>query len=73
MEPPVLEGAAPPGFSSDSGEPNVWSAALLYALFGLALVGIGLWLERRQPSDSPSLPPSRASLQLRRGATAESR
>ena len=39
------------GFSSDSGEPSVWGAALLYALFGLVLVAIGLWLERRKPAE----------------------
>ncbi|MGH3142657.1 MAG: hypothetical protein ACRDO9_05955 [Gaiellales bacterium] len=48
---PVFEGVDTPGFSSDNGEPNVWSAALLYALFGLVLVAIGLWLERRKPAE----------------------
>ena len=57
VEPPVLEGVAPPGFSSGSGESNVWSAALLYGLFGLALVGIGLWLERRQPVEAEAPTP----------------
>jgi hypothetical protein len=40
------------GFTSDSGEPNVWGASLLYALLGLVLVAIGLWLERRRPPES---------------------
>jgi hypothetical protein len=44
-------GTAPGGFSSDSGEASVWGAAMLYALFGLALVAIGLWLERRKPAE----------------------
>jgi hypothetical protein len=48
---PINEGAVPPGFTSDSGEPSVWGAAMLYALFGLALVAIGLWLERRKPAE----------------------
>ena len=52
---PIFEGVSTPGFSSDSGEPSVWGAALLYALFGLALVAIGLWLERRRPAP-PELP-----------------
>jgi hypothetical protein len=30
----------------------VWGAALLYALFGLALVAIGIWLERRRPAEA---------------------
>jgi hypothetical protein len=31
---------------------------MLYALFGLALVAIGLWLERRRPAEvtEPSIP-----------------
>jgi hypothetical protein len=41
----------PPGFSSGGGEPSVWGATMLYALFGLALVAIGLWLERRRPAE----------------------
>ena len=49
---PSIEGVDPPGFSSDSGEPSVWGAALLYALFGLVLVAIGLWLERRRPAEA---------------------
>ena len=49
---PIVEGLTTPGFSSDSGEPSVWGAALLYALFGLALVAIGLWLERRRPPET---------------------
>ena len=55
---PINEGLVPSGFTSDSGEPNVWGAAMLYALFGLALVAIGLWLERRRPSElaEPSSP-----------------
>jgi hypothetical protein len=46
--PIYLEGQ---GFTSDSGEPNVWAASLLYALFGLVLVAIGLTLERRRPAE----------------------
>jgi hypothetical protein len=55
---PPLEPSIPPGFTSDSGEPSVWGAAMLYALFGLALVAIGLWLERRKPAEvtEPSVP-----------------
>jgi hypothetical protein len=51
-------GTAPSGFSSESGGPNVWSAALLYALLGLVFVAIGLWLERRRPAEAlePSAP-----------------
>jgi hypothetical protein len=48
---PINEGAVPPGFTSDGGEPSVWGAAMLYALFGLALVAVGLWLERRKPAE----------------------
>jgi hypothetical protein len=39
------------GFSSSTGEPNVWGAALLYALLGLFFVAVGLWLERRRPPE----------------------
>ncbi len=46
-----IDGPLTPGFSTESGESNVWGAALLYALFGLALVAIGLWLERRRPAE----------------------
>jgi hypothetical protein len=55
---PGFEGVTTPGFSSDSGEPSVWGAALLYGLFGLVLVAIGLWLERRKPAETaePSTP-----------------
>ena len=55
---PSIEGSIPSGFTSDSGEPSVWGAAMLYALFGLALVAIGLWLERRRPAEvtEPSIP-----------------
>jgi hypothetical protein len=48
---PLFEGVPEGGFNSDTGEPNVWGAALLYGLFGLALVAIGIWLERRRPAD----------------------
>lgn len=48
---PYVEGPLTPGFSSETGEPNVWGAALLYGLFGLVLVAIGLWLERRRPPE----------------------
>jgi hypothetical protein len=41
------------GFSSDTGGPNVWGAALLYALLGLFFVAVGLWLERRRPPVPP--------------------
>lgn len=40
-----------PGFSSGTGEANVWGAALLYALLGLFFVAVGLWLERRRPPE----------------------
>ena len=46
-----IDGPLTPGFTTESGEPNVWGAALLYALFGLVLVAIGLWLERRKPAE----------------------
>jgi len=42
---------ATPGFTSDTGEPSIWGATMLYALFGLVLVAIGLWLERRKPAE----------------------
>lgn len=42
------------GFSSTTGEPNVWGAALLYALLGLFFVAVGLWLERRRPPEQPA-------------------
>ena len=51
VDPPILEGVSPPGFSSDSGEASVWSTALLYALYGLALIAIGIWMERRKPAE----------------------
>ena len=47
-----LEGE--PGFSSDTSEPNVWGATLLYALLGLFFVAVGLWLERRRPPEPPA-------------------
>ena len=49
VEPSLYEGITP-GISSDSGEPSIWGATMLYALFGLVLVAIGLWLERRKPA-----------------------
>jgi hypothetical protein len=49
---PVIEGVGTPGFGSDTGEPSVWGAALLYGVFGLVLVAIGLWLERRRPAET---------------------
>jgi hypothetical protein len=52
VEPPVLEGVSPPGITETSGDSSVWGAALLYALFGLALVAIGIWLERRRPAEA---------------------
>lgn len=48
---PVYGDSSTPGFSSDSGEPSIWGATMLYALFGLVLVAIGLWLERRKPTE----------------------
>jgi hypothetical protein len=53
---PIFEGVGSPGFSSDTGEPSVWGAAMLYALFGLVLVAIGLWLERRRPTETGDAP-----------------
>jgi hypothetical protein len=50
VEPPLYEGVTP-SISSDSGEPSIWGATMLYALFGLVLVAIGLWLERRRPAE----------------------
>jgi hypothetical protein len=50
VEPPLYEGITP-GISSDSGEASIWGATMLYALFGLVLVAIGLWLERRKPAE----------------------
>jgi hypothetical protein len=49
VEPSLYEGITP-GISSDGGEPSIWGATMLYALFGLVLVAIGLWLERRKPA-----------------------
>jgi hypothetical protein len=49
--PTPLEEGLSPGFTSETGEPSVWGAALLYALLGLVLVAIGLWLERRKPAE----------------------
>lgn len=54
IDPPLIEGSPAPGFSADDGDPNVWSTSLLYALYGLALVVIGLWLERRKPAEEPA-------------------
>jgi hypothetical protein len=48
---PVIEGTVSPGFSSETGEPSVWGASLLYALLGLVFVAIGLWLDRRRPTE----------------------
>jgi hypothetical protein len=42
------------GFSSSNSGPNVWGAALLYALLGLFFVAVGLWLERRRPPEQPA-------------------
>jgi hypothetical protein len=50
VEPPLYEGITP-DISSDSGEASIWGATMLYALFGLVLVAIGLWLERRKPAE----------------------
>jgi hypothetical protein len=35
-------------FGNGEGQPHVWLQALLYILFGIVLVGFGLWFERRQ-------------------------
>jgi hypothetical protein len=48
---PLFGGLEDSGFTSDTGEPSVWGASLLYGLFGLTLVTIGLWLERREPAE----------------------
>ncbi|HEU0305067.1 MAG TPA: hypothetical protein VFR32_10865 [Gaiellaceae bacterium] len=40
-----------PSISEQSGDASVWGAALLYALYGFVIVGIGLWLERRRPAE----------------------
>jgi hypothetical protein len=48
---PLFGGLEGSGFTSDTGEPSVWGASLLYGLFGLTLVAIGLWLERRKPAE----------------------
>ncbi len=49
---PLFEGVGSSGFTSETGEPSVWGAALLYALLGLVLVAIGFWLERRKPAET---------------------
>ena len=41
-----------PSLSEESGDASVWGAALLYVVFGFALVAIGLWLERRRPVEA---------------------
>jgi hypothetical protein len=51
VEPPIVEGGVPPELTETSGDASVWGAALLYGAYGLALVAIGLWLERRRPAD----------------------
>jgi hypothetical protein len=45
-----------PGLSQEGGDSSVWGAALLYALYGFVVLGIGLWLERRRPAQSSELP-----------------
>ena len=37
-------------FFSGAETNHPWARALLYALFGLVLVGIGFWFERRRQS-----------------------
>jgi hypothetical protein len=44
------------GLSSDTSDSSVWGAALLYALYGFVILGIGLWLERRRAEPSTDLP-----------------
>jgi hypothetical protein len=41
-----------PSLSEEGTDSSVWGAALLYALYGLALVVVGLWLERRRPAET---------------------
>lgn len=53
-----FEAEGPVPLTSDTGEPSLWGAALLYALFGLVLVAIGVWFERRrgEPLDESTEP-----------------
>jgi hypothetical protein len=51
VEPPLLEGSLPSGITETSSDSSVWGAALLYGLYGLVLVAIGLWIERRRPAE----------------------
>ena len=43
-----LDSSLAPPFFSDQQQVNVWGRALLYAFFGLVLVGVGFWFERRR-------------------------
>lgn len=46
---PLYGESLTPELSEQSGSSSVWGAALLYALYGFVILGIGLWLERRRP------------------------
>jgi hypothetical protein len=39
-----------PSLSGEGSGSSVWGAALLYALYGFVILGVGLWLERRRPA-----------------------
>ena len=43
-------GSFPIPFFSEGEPGHPWARALLYAVFGLVLVGIGFWFERRRPT-----------------------
>ena len=51
VEPPLGFDPTSPGITETSGDASVWGAALLYAMYGLALVAIGLWIDRRRPAE----------------------